>query len=328
LSQRKSIIILIFSLLLLTSCFEVEEETPDIHQTDYKQEMRRFVQRISSYGKELVSDFLVIPQNGQELVTQNGKENGEPEMNYLNSIDGLGREDLLFGYSGDDIATPIEVTNFLISFLDICEDNSVEVLVTDYCSTPSNMSYSYQQNYAKNYISFAASERELNTIPSYPVVPNHNNADAITSLANAKNFLYLINPDNFTSKQDFINTVSNTNYDVVIMDMFFNDEEFTSSEIEQLKHKDIGTRRLVISYMSIGEAENYRYYWQSIWEDNEPNWLDEENPDWEGNYKVKYWQLGWQEIIYGNDDSYLKKIIEAGFDGVYLDIIDAFEYYE
>lgn len=35
----------------------------------------------------------------------------------------------------------------------------------------------------------------------------------------------------------------------------------------------------------------------------------------------------WQAIIYGNDNSYLKKIIDAGFDGVYLDIIDAFEYF-
>ena len=36
----------------------------------------------------------------------------------------------------------------------------------------------------------------------------------------------------------------------------------------------------------------------------------------------------WQNIIYGNESSYLTKISDAGFDGVYLDIIDAFEYYE
>ena len=36
----------------------------------------------------------------------------------------------------------------------------------------------------------------------------------------------------------------------------------------------------------------------------------------------------WQDIICGSEDSYLNKIIKAHFDGVYLDIIDAFEYYE
>jgi len=36
----------------------------------------------------------------------------------------------------------------------------------------------------------------------------------------------------------------------------------------------------------------------------------------------------WQDIIFDNENSYLKKIIDAGFDGFYLDIIDAFEYFE
>jgi cysteinyl-tRNA synthetase len=56
--------------------------------------------------------------------------------------------------------------------------------------------------------------------------------------------------------------------------------------------------------------------------------LGGENPDWKGNYKVKYWDPQWQAIIYGNDRSYAKMILDAGFDGVYLDLIDAFEYYE
>jgi cysteinyl-tRNA synthetase len=43
---------------------------------------------------------------------------------------------------------------------------------------------------------------------------------------------------------------------------------------------------------------------------------------------VWYRDKQWQDIIYGNDSSYLKKILDAGFDGVYLDVIDAFEYFE
>ena len=112
------------------------------------------------------------------------------------------------------------------------------------------------------------------------------------------------------------------------MDYFFNDEEFTALDIITLKTKNNSGTRLVISYMSIGEAENYRYYWKDDWKNNPPNWLEHENPNWEGNYKVRYWHKEWQSIIYGNDNSYLKKIIDAGFDGVYLDIIDAFEYFE
>ena len=113
------------------------------------------------------------------------------------------------------------------------------------------------------------------------------------------------------------------------MDLFFQDESaFTASEIAQLRIKANGGRRLVIAYMSIGEAENYRYYWKSSWNLIKPQWLDAENPDWKGNYKVKYWDKEWQSLIFGTPDSYLQKIVTADFDGVYLDIIDAFEYYE
>lgn len=123
--------------------------------------------------------------------------------------------------------------------------------------------------------------------------------------------------------------MSSTNYDLLIIDLFFNEQlAFTATEINQLKTKANGGKRLVISYMSIGEAENYRYYWQPDWSSNKPSWLDKENPDWAGNYKVNYWNQDWQSIIYGNDNSYLKRILNADFDGVYLDIIDAFEFYE
>lgn len=79
--------------------------------------------------------------------------------------------------------------------------------------------------------------------------------------------------------------------------------------------------------MSIGEAEDYRWYWQKQWNSKPPAFLCSENPEWKGNYKVKYWYPDWQTIICG-EDSYLSKIIQADFDGVYLDIIDAFEYFE
>lgn len=95
-----------------------------------------------------------------------------------------------------------------------------------------------------------------------------------------------------------------------------------------MKNKLNGGKRLVLSYMSIGEAEDYRFYWQEKWNSDQPSWMEGENPDWEGNFKVRYWEEEWQSIIFGSHESYLGKILDAGFDGVYLDIIDAYEYFE
>ena len=112
------------------------------------------------------------------------------------------------------------------------------------------------------------------------------------------------------------------------MDLYHHQEAYNATEIEQLQTKENGGKRLVICYISIGESEDYRYYWQPEWETSSPSWLAEENPEWEGNYNVRYWDSDWQDIISGNNMSYMKKILDAGFDGAYLDIIDAFEYYE
>ena len=291
--------------------------------------MRDFVQGISAYAKGINPNFIVIPQNGQELLTLNGSEDGTPAWSYIEAIEGVGREDLYYGYGEDNQPTPTSEVGYMIAFLDIAESNGVEALVTDYCWARSYVDDSYARNNAKGYISFAAHHRELDDIPAYPETPYNANTSHITSLAEAKNFLYLINSSSFSGKEALLEAIQGTSYDLVIMDLFFNDtEEFTSTDISALKVKVSGGSRLIFAYMSIGEAEDYRYYWQPEWDTIPPPWLAEENPYWPGNFKVRYWYEEWQNIIFGNNDSYLKKILDVGFDGVYLDIIDAFEYFE
>lgn len=320
-------IILAILILSFASCNK-DDINPD-NTTDYKQKMREFVIGISQYSKAINSNFLIVPQNGIELASSNGDVSGLPHADYLNAIDANGQEDLFYGYDNDDQATSSTDNNYLSELLNVSKNAGNTILVTDYCSTQSKMTNSYLENLNAGYISFAASHRELDNIPNFPSPIHQENNAIVSDLSQVKNFLYLINPSSFATKNDFITAVTSTNYDLLIMDLFFNDgTQFTSSEITQLKNKANGGKRLIISYMSIGEAENYRYYWQSSWNTNKPTWLDSENPYWAGNYKVKYWNTEWQDIIYGNDNSYLKKIVDANFDGVYLDIIDAFEHFE
>jgi cysteinyl-tRNA synthetase len=102
---------------------------------------------------------------------------------------------------------------------------------------------------------------------------------------------------------------------------------FTGSDIEPLKRKPEGARRLVLAYLSIGEAERYRYYWKPEWDapQTRPAWLGMENPNWPGDYQVTFSNPEWQRIIFGTPDSYLDRITAAGFDGIYLDRVDAYQ---
>jgi len=245
----------------------------ETYNVNYREEMRKFVKGISSYAKSFNPNFIVIPQNGQELLTENGEPEGKVVWDYFNSIDGIGREELFYGYEGDDIPTPDSIKNYLIPFLDIVKNNGKKVLVTDYCKTPSFIDDSYNQNAARGYISFAATHRELDNIPSYPPLPYNVNQNDIISLQEAKNFLYLINPSSFPTREDFLNAIRNTDYDLLIIDLFYKGVQLTKQEVNSLKIKKNGGKRLVIAYMSIGEAEDYRYYWKEEWRKNPPEWL-------------------------------------------------------
>lgn len=326
----KKIAIFLF-LIFLAACGDGSNSTDssgDDSISDYREAMREFVIGISDYAKDIKSNFLIIPQNGIELVSLNGESDGTQASQYLAAIDGNGQEDLFYGYDEDNVATGSEDSQYLSELLDISKNSGNTILVTDYCSTNSYVDDSYSKNAAEGYISFAASERDLNVIPAYPSVPNNENNSSVSTLNDVKNFLYLLDPSNYASKEDFMSAITATNYDLLIMDLYFNETAFTADDITALRSKANGGSRLILCYMSIGEAEDYRYYWNDGWTAGNPSWIKEENPDWEGNYKVAYWSSEWQSIIYGNDDSYLKKILNAGCDGVYLDIIDAFEYFE
>jgi len=94
---------------------------------------------------------------------------------------------------------------------------------------------------------------------------------------------------------------------------------YTKEEIKRMKDSGV----IPIAYLSIGEAEDYRFYWRDQWCSNPPERLGKENPEWKGNYAVKYWHKEWKTILH----TYLDKIIEQGFLGVYLDKVDEFEYW-
>jgi cysteinyl-tRNA synthetase, unknown class len=120
--------------------------------------------------------------------------------------------------------------------------------------------------------------------------------------------------------------IGRTGFDLAVVDYSEDGSDeaaFPAEDIEAMRSAP-GGGKIVLSYLSIGEAENYRFYWRAVWGPGNPPWLDAENPEWEGNYKVRFWDPGWQAIVF----RYVDRILAAGFDGVYCDLVDAYEAYE
>ena len=120
-----------------------------------------------------------------------------------------------------------------------------------------------------------------------------------------------------------IQQLADSPYDLLVIDYARDGTDagaYTAEEIRRIQHAG----KLVLAYLSIGEAEDYRFYWKDGWKPGSPDFLGPENPDWEGNFKVRYWRKSWWRKALR---PFLDRILAAGFDGVYLDIIDAYDYW-
>ena len=150
--------------------------------------------------------------------------------------------------------------------------------------------------------------------------------DAPVMLADVKNWLLLLNSD---LDDRTLQRIEAQPFDMVVVDHLSSQKgvapEASARVVERLKHAPDGTRRLVIAYLNIGQAEDYRTYWQKGWRVGKPSFVLGTDPDgWEGNFPVAYWQAAWREIITG-PRGLVRDIQAAGFDGLYLDWVGGFE---
>lgn len=301
--------------------FVFDESNPD-----YREAMRQWVIRIGKIARKIDNEFLIIPQNGVPLLTDTGHSNGHIVYRYVSAIDAIGVEGISFGSNEFNSPRNKREKQELIDLLDIGVRNGINILAVDYCGDEDKAVQAIALNDGHGFLSFIAVDMELRDIPKERL--NINDKD-ILQLNEAENWLYLLNPEKYSSKKSFLKALSETNYDVLVIDAFFDTEQMlTNEDVMMLKTKKNGAERIVIAYMSIGEAEDYRYYWKDEYDDNPPSWMLRENPLWQGNYPVKYWDENWQEIIATGEHSYLKHILDSGFDGVYLDIVDGYEAFE
>jgi len=80
--------------------------------------------------------------------------------------------------------------------------------------------------------------------------------------------------------------------------------------------EEIKDNIILIAYLSVGEAEGYRGYWEEI---KDRPWVIGENPFWKENYYVDVRNKEWQKVIL---DEVIPGIIEKGFKGIFLDTLD------
>jgi cysteinyl-tRNA synthetase len=309
--QKKSIIILSSLLLVLVAFTNIKESKT----MKAAVKMQDFVIEISKYARSIDSNFVIIPQNGPELAFEKLNTGGKFRKAYIDAIDGIAVEDLFYNRKPKIDQYRLQILRKLRS--------EKQVMVSDFITKDDAIESIKTQSSKEKFLLYprVSTNEHYREIPA--IVPNENDKD-ILRLSDAKNYLYLINPANIRTKRAYIKAIAETNFDMITIDLFFNDEPLTPKDVEQLKRKANGGKRLIISYVNIGAAENWRYYWNRNWQLNDPIWLKKKYVGYEDEFYVQFWHEDWKNIIYGNPESYVKKILDAGFDGAFLDNVEAY----
>ncbi len=299
-----------------------------------REEMRGFVQKISAYARGLSRTFAVVPMDGLELLEKVDPVDPEirlPANTYTRSIAGVLQPDLFYGLPEEDKPTTDKRRAVLMPLAERAEKAGIKVFVMDAVTTPANIDAARRAAAKKGFTFFGAPAHgmALGSLPRYPRRPYGENGDSVLSLKPVKNFVMLRDTATFGRQEEFALALHETNYDLIVVDVFHAvGEPLSKRAVETLKYKKIGARRLVFAYVDIAAAASYAYYWKPGWKEGSPTWISAPTPTDPDRYFVEYWRPEWQQIISGDANSFIYGIVQQGFDGVILDGIRNYLFFE
>lgn len=135
-------------------------------------------------------------------------------------------------------------------------------------------------------------------------------------------------------EKDAIPTLAESSYPLFVLEpghTFVESPTDAADLVRTLRATPDGDERVLLAYVDIGQAEDYRTYWEATWiaptktSRGEPDFLITVDPDgWSGNYPVAYWQSEWQALWLG-DEGIVAEVARFGFDGIYLDWVEAYD---
>ncbi len=303
-------------------------------QIDTRQQMRKFLQSITTVARLHNRNFSVIVMSGLELLIKRDPADEtrySPARTYMRSIDGVMVDGLFFGNKVFGEPTSSVKAQRNLRFAEIAKANGLKVFVMDYGTDPQTINESNRRNKKRGYVSTTlhAPLAELGSLPPYPARPYGESPNSILSLKNVNTFAYITNSAAFGRPDEFAMKMHGTNYDLLIVDVLHGRKPLSRQAVETLKFKKIGARRLVFATVNIGTAASYRYYWKTTWREGSPAWIKAPVRDDPDRYHVEFWRPEWQRIISGDTKSYVYGLIALGFDGVILEgIKESYRFFE
>ena len=305
--------------------------------------MRQIVIGLSDYCRRRQPGFVVLARNAPELLVKETHEvewerardpdgasmgrysaAGSLDAPYLNAIDGMLIDGLSYGHEVYERATQPGDQALLANAAAMLHHEGRRGFGIEYCKDAKHRAEAATRAAKANLLTYFDGEgdRSLSHIPAG--APSGENSNHITDLTGVKTYLPLLSSAGFARRERWLDALAGTNYDLLIIDPFWRGQSMTVQDVRALKFKRLGSERLVFATLPVGYAAVDRFYWQAGWQVGSPDFLEAVDPDETSHFITNYWADSWKKVL-GN---YVTGLCDLGIDGVLLDGLESYLYFE
>ena len=309
---------------------------------NYRAKMRDNLLMLINYAKQQDTNFKIITHEGQDLLTKSLWEYGRegynrariqenaqddsflfnsdfeeqepkrytPEYDYLNLVDAVAVNNLYCGNGREN---------------KVAKNHKLSHITIEQCSDTTSLEIARIKSSLEKKASyfFTDIQKAFNNTDDH--ININDSAQNIFNVTDAKNILIINDTSKFSNKEDFVDALLKTNYDIIVMKPLFNNtERYAQNDLQKLHFKKNGTKRLLIAEFNVSEATPDEYYWHKDWKIGSPKWLVRKSLDNKDSIITKYWDTEWKQII----SRYFKDLLKEGFDGVFFTGIENYKYFE
>jgi endo-alpha-1,4-polygalactosaminidase (GH114 family) len=317
--------------------------TPLEQIPNHRQFMRDIIIELSAYAKTRNPQFIIVVRNAPELLIKEQREwnweswrdpdgaavgrytpLGSVNRLYLKAIDGTLIDGLFCGRQAIDQPTPEALAKPLLEEAAKLRQEGRRVLTIEYCKDKAQTTAVTKKAAGLGTLTYIDQDGDkfLGRIPGRPP---QENAEHVTDLSQARNFLPILNSARYGSRDSWVSALAETNYDLLLLDPFWRgNESLTFADVKTLKYKQLGSQRLVLGSVQLGRANDTRFYWKQDWRVGNPGWIVAPDPDSISQMMVRYWDQDWKAIL----GQYMQGMVDLGLHGVLLDQADSYLFFE
>lgn len=222
------------------------------------------------------------------------------------------------------VAERLERQRRLVYAVDALRRQGRTILSIENCKTQKDVDVAYKAAERDRVLTYAAiNDEDLTRLQRGH--PRNENAQPVITVTGARNWMPLLRADRFGNKAEWLMAMERTNHDAMLIDVTHRGADpLTKDEVKRLRFKELGAPRLMLAVLPVGKAYDWRWYWQKGWEAGNPPFLFAPDNDDPGSFITAVSDPQWKEML----GKYLVGIMDLGFDGVVLDDLDTYLWFE